>query len=95
MGANTTREFVVRELEGLGFQVVSVGSRSISIEGTRRRFETVFQLTWLPPTPRPPGPTDFGAVVGPTPQPAQPPMVPVKLRDAVDTIEIQEPPVML
>lgn len=95
-GAALNLERVPRQLAELGLDILSVGKHSISIQGTPQQFEALFQCKLAPFEPAGGREArDFGPVQGPRFQAAQPPTIPQALQDAVESIEIQEPPLLL
>ena len=88
------RDRVVRRLSELGLRIVSAGSRSISIESSRRQFEVAFECRLAPTAQGESGGFDFGAAGHAPLRASCPPRVPDDIRDEVDSIEIQEPPLL-
>jgi hypothetical protein len=87
-------EQVAGKLEGLDLQVVSVGTSSISVQGPKGRFESVFECR-LEPVDQGSSPAkDFGPLGGAALRAAEPCKVPEELRDEVESVEVQQPPLM-
>ncbi|MBA2781799.1 MAG: hypothetical protein M3Q62_04535 [Actinomycetota bacterium] len=87
-------ERVAKMLTELGLEVLSVGSRSVSIRGSKQRFESVFGCR-LTPSERVDSPArDFGPLGGGGFRAIEPPKVPSELRDEVESVEIQQPPLL-
>jgi|SRR5215204_2183612 len=87
-------ERVAEKLEKLDLDVLSVGSRSISVQGSKRRFESVFGCRLIPSEVTDSPARDFGPLGGESFRAAEPPQVPSELRDDVESVEIQQPPLM-
>lgn len=86
-------EKVAGKLEGLDLEVLSVGSRSISVQGSKERFESVFKCRLVPAEETSPA-KDFGPLGGAGLRAAEPCEVPAELRDEVESVEVQQPPLM-
>ena len=85
---------VAKKLEELDLEVLSVGSRSVSIQGSKQRFESVFECRLIPSEAADSPARDFGPLGGESLRAAEPPKVPSELRDVVESVEIQQPPLM-
>jgi hypothetical protein len=87
-------EQVAKKLTKLGFEVLSVGSRSISVQGPKQRFESVFGCRLIPSEKVDSPARDFGPLGGSGFRATEPPEVPSELRDEVESVEIQQPPLL-
>ncbi len=87
-------EGVAEKLTKLGLEVLSVGSRSVSIQGSKRRFESVFGCRLIPSERVDSPARDFGPLGGGGFRAIEPPRVPGELRDEVESVEIQQPPLL-
>jgi hypothetical protein len=87
-------EQVAGKLEEMNLEVLSVGSRSISVQGTKERFESVFGCRLVLPEERTSPAKDFGPLGGAGLRAVEPPRVPVELRDEVESVEVQQPPLL-
>lgn len=87
-------EKVAGKLEGLDLQVLSVGARSISVQGPKARFESVFECRLVPADEETSPGKDFGPLGGAGLRPAEPCKVPDELQDEVESVEVQQPPLM-
>lgn len=84
---------VAGRLNELGLEVLSVGGRSVSVQGSKERFETVFDCRLVPLEESSPG-EDFGPLGRSGFRAAEEPRVPPELREEVESVEIQPPPLM-
>jgi hypothetical protein len=91
---SSTAEKVAGKLESLDLEVLSVGSRSISVQGSKERFESVFECRLVPAEEVTSQAKDFGPLGGPGLRAAEPFRVPAELRDEVESVEVQQPPLM-
>jgi hypothetical protein len=87
-------EKIAQKLTKLGFEVLSVGSRSVSVQGPKQRFESVFGCRLLPSEKVDSPARDFGPLGGSGFRTAEPPKVPSELQDEVESVEIQQPPLL-
>jgi hypothetical protein len=87
-------EQVAGKLEEMNLEVLSVGSRSISVRGTKERFESVFGGRLVSPEERTSPAKDFGPLGGTGLRPVEPLKVPVELPDEVESVEVQQPPLL-
>jgi hypothetical protein len=87
-------EQVAGKLDEMDLEVLSVGSRSISVQGAKEQFETHFgcRLDSSKETTSPA--KDFGPLGGVDLRAVEPPIVPAELRDEVESVEIQPPPLL-
>ena len=85
-------EEVASKLEALDLKVLSVGNRSISVQGTKDRFESVFGVRLIPSEEETSPAKDFGPLGGEGLRAAEPPRAPAELRDKVESVEVQTPP---
>lgn len=90
----TQAETVAKKLEELDLKVLSVGNRSVSVQGSKQRFETVFGFRLIPAEAADSPARDFGPLGGESFRAAEPPNVPSELRADVESVEIQQPPLM-
>lgn len=93
--AGAAAEKVAGKLEELDLEVLSVGSRSISVQGSKERFESLFGCRLVSPETGTSPAKDFGSLGGVGLRAAEPPKVPAELRDEVESVEIQQPPLLL
>lgn len=89
-----TAENVAGKLHELDLDVLSVGKRSISIQASKERFEHLFQCHLVPSETRSSPAKDFGPLGGGSLRAAEPPEIPEELRDEVESVEIQQPPLL-
>jgi hypothetical protein len=87
-------EKVASKLEESGLQVLSVGSRSISVQAARDQFESLFECRLVPSEEGMSPAKDFGPLGGAGLLAAEPPRVPAELRNEVESIEVQQPPLL-
>jgi hypothetical protein len=87
-------EKIAQKLTKLGFEVLSVGSRSVSVQGPKHRFESVFGCSLIPSEKVDSPARDFGRLCGAGFRTTEPPEVPSELRDEVESVEIQQPPLL-
>jgi hypothetical protein len=85
---------VAGNLEELGLKVLSVGSKSISVQGSKERFESTFECRLVSSEEETSTGKDFGPLGGMGFRPAEPCKVPAKLRNEVESIEVQQPPLL-
>lgn len=86
-------EYVAGALSGLGLRVTSVGGGSVSVQSSKERFESVFECRLVPYEDSSPG-EDFGPLGGAGFRAEGEPVVPPELREEVESVEIQPPPLM-
>lgn len=84
---------VASRLDELGLRVLSVGGRSVSVQGSKELFESVFECRLVPYEQSSPG-EDFGPLGRAGFRAAEEPKVPPELREEVESVEIQPPPLM-
>jgi hypothetical protein len=87
-------EKVSQQLSQLGLEVLAAGRRSISIQATPAQFEKVFHCALTTAPPRQSGAKDFGPVEAEV-RPTSQPVVPPELSNEVESIEVQQPPLLL
>ncbi len=87
-------EKVAGKLEGMDLEVLSVGSRSISVQGAKERFESLFECRLVPLEEGTSPAKDFGSLGGAGLHAAEPPKVPAELRDEVESVEVQQRPLL-
>jgi hypothetical protein len=87
-------EKVAGKLEGLDLQVLSVGVGSISVQGPKERFESVFECRLVPAEEETSSAKDFGPLGGAGLRAAEPCKVPEDLQSEVESVEVQQPPLM-
>jgi hypothetical protein len=87
-------EQVAGKLEELDLKVLSVGSRSISVQGAKERFESVFGCRLVSSEEGTSPAKDFGPLGGVSLRASEPPRVPDELRDEVESVEVQQPPLL-
>ena len=92
-GERASAESVADRLNGLGLQVLSAGGGSVSVQSTKARFESVFECRLVPLEESSPG-EDFGPLGGAGFRAEKEPRVPPELREEVESVEIQPPPLM-
>jgi len=85
---------VAGKLEELDIKVLSTGSRSLSVQATKERFESVFECQLVSTEEVPSPGKDFGSLGGAYLRVVEPCKVPAELRDAVESIEVQQPPLL-
>lgn len=86
-------ESVAGRMNELGLQVLSADGRSVSVQTSKERFESVFGCRLVPYEDSSPG-EDFGPLGGAGFRAAEEPKVPSELREEVESVEIQPPPLM-
>lgn len=89
-----TAESVAGKLHELDLDVLSVGKRSISVQASKERFEQLFQCRLVPSETGSSPAKDFGPLGRAGLRAAEPPEIPNELRDEVESVEIQQPPLM-
>lgn len=87
-------ENVAGRLNELGLAVLSVGNRSVSVQTSKERFERLFRCRLVPSETGTSPAEDFGPLGGESLRAAEPPEVPPELREEVESVEIQPPPLM-
>ncbi len=87
-------ENVAAKMEELELEVLSIGSRSISVQAGKERFESLFECRLAPATGEASPGRDFGPLGGPGLQADEAPRIPAELRDDVESIEVQPPPLL-
>ena len=70
------REGVAQKLEKLGLDVLSVGSRSVSVQASKQRFESVFGCRLIPSEAADSPARDFGPLGGEGLRADEPPKIP-------------------
>ena len=88
--ANAAVEKVASRLQELGLKVLSVGKRSISVEGPKALFESLFKCELVESEEKTFPGSDFGLLSGTSLRATRPLEVPAELQDEVDSIEPQE-----
>lgn len=87
-------ENVAGKLAELDLDVLSVGRSAISVQGSKERFENLFRVRLIPVETGDSPAEDFGPLGGESLRAAEPPKVPDELRDEVESVEIQQPPLL-
>jgi hypothetical protein len=85
-------EQVAGKLEEMNLKVLSVGTRSISVQSAKGRFESVFGCRLVSFEEGTSPAKDFGPLGGAGLRAAEPPRVPAELQDEVESVEVQQPP---
>jgi hypothetical protein len=85
-------EQVAGKLEEMNLKVLSVGSRSVSVQSAKEQFESVFGCRLVPSEEGTSPAKDFGPLGRAGLRAAEPPKVPDELRDDVESVEVQQPP---
>lgn len=84
---------VAGRLNEMGLEVLSVGGGSVSVQDTKEHFEFVFECRLVPLEESSPG-EDFGPLGGAGFRAEEEPVIPIELREEVESVEIQPPPLM-
>ena len=87
-------EKVAGKLEEMGLEVLSLGSRSVSVQGAKDRFESLFECQLVLPEEGTSPAKDFGPLGGAGLRAAEPPKIPAELQDKVESVEVQQPPLL-
>ena len=87
-------EQVAGKLDEMNLKVLSVGSRSISVQGAKEQFESHFGCRLVSSEEGTSPAKDFGPLGGAGLRAVEPPRVPAELRDEVESVEIQQPPLL-
>jgi hypothetical protein len=87
-------EKVAGKLEEMGLEVLSLGSRSVSVQGAKDRFESLFECQLVSPEEGTSPAKDFGPLGGAGLRAAEPPKIPAELQAKVESVEVQQPPLL-
>lgn len=87
-------EKVRNSLTRMGLKVIATGSRSVSVQGTKEQFESIFNCTLVEPEQTVSRVMDFGPLGGKVLRPTEPLKIPAELNDEVESVVIQEPALM-
>jgi hypothetical protein len=91
---SASAEQVAGKLDAMDLEVLSVGSTSISVQGAKEQFETHFGCRLVSSEEGTSPAQDFGPLGGKGLHAVEPPRIPAELRDEVEAVEIQPPPLL-
>lgn len=87
-------EEVAGKLAGMDLEVLAVGASSVSVQAAKERFESLFECRLTRPTEETSPTRDHGRLGGAGFRAPDPPRVPAELRADVESVEVQQPPLL-